>query len=295
MALAPKNNKWFGYGLYVILVALVLLYYLFPSQAVEDLVSSSLSRVEPHLGLKADSIRPWLPPGLKVSNGSIYLSTNPGQPIFSADSLYLRPQIFKLLKGSYNLDFSGTAYRGDVAGSLILEDQQGDVFNTELSLKDLDLGVYQLLAEELPHKLSGMFTGDIIYARDSANAVAQGTANLRLTDGQLQFEKPIFNIASVDLRKIEIDLELRDRNVTIVKGELSGTELNASLAGSIQLQPDIKNSELNLKGNLEPLAEFYRKYPEIRELLKTMKKRVKRGQYFFAITGTLGQPRLRLL
>ena len=35
--------------------------------------------------------------------------------------------------------------------------------------------------------------------------------------------------------------------------------------------------------------------PEIRELLKSMKKRVKRGQYFFAITGTLGEPRFRLL
>jgi len=71
--------------------------------------------------------------------------------------------------------------------------------------------------------------------------------------------------------------------------------MKASMTGSIQLQADIKLSQLNLKGALEPLAEFYKNYPEIRNLLKSMKKRVKRGQYFFAITGTLGEPRFRLL
>jgi hypothetical protein len=54
-------------------------------------------------------------------------------------------------------------------------------------------------------------------------------------------------------------------------------------------------SQINLTGTLEPLAEFYKNYPEIRELLKSMRKRVKRGQYFFAITGTLGEPRFKLL
>lgn len=295
MALASKNNRWLGYSLYVVLVALALLYFLFPSQEVESLISNSLSRVDPQLNFKAERIRPWLPPGLKVSNGSIYLSNTAAAPVFTIDSLYIRPRLFKLLNGKYNVDFSGKVYRGEVAGSFDLEDPQGEVFESELSIKGLDLGVYQFLAEKLQHKLTGIFNADVDYARDSANAAAHGNASLQLTGGQLQFQNPLFTITAIDLKKIEIGLELRNRNITIVKGELTGTEINASLAGSIQLQPDIENSELNLKGNMEPLAEFYRKYPEIRELLKTMNKRVKRGQYFFAITGTIGQPRFRLL
>jgi DNA polymerase I-like protein with 3'-5' exonuclease and polymerase domains len=61
------------------------------------------------------------------------------------------------------------------------------------------------------------------------------------------------------------------------------------------LQKDIRLSQLNLKGTLEPLAEFYKNYPEIRQLLKAMKKRVKRGQYYFTVTGTLGEPKFNLL
>ena len=90
-------------------------------------------------------------------------------------------------------------------------------------------------------------------------------------------------------------LELRNKVITVAKAELSGLEVKASITGSIQLQPDINQSQLNLKGTLEPLAEFYKKHPEIRELLKSMKKRVKRGQYFFAVTGTLAEPRFRML
>ena len=161
--------------------------------------------------------------------------------------------------------------------------------------EELDIGSYDLLAQKLQHKLTGMFSGNVVFGRDSANEAGNGSADLKLTDGQLLFENPIFGINSVDLQNIVLELELQNRNVTIVKGELTGPEMNAALAGSIQLQPDVKNSQLNLKGTLEPLPEFYRKYPEIRELLKSMKKRVKRGQYFFAITGTLDQPRFRLL
>ena len=90
-------------------------------------------------------------------------------------------------------------------------------------------------------------------------------------------------------------IKLSRRVITISKGELAGSEVNGTLTGSIQLQKDIRLSQLNLKGTLEPLAEFYKNYPEIRQLLKAMKKRVKRGQYFFTVTGTLGEPKFNLL
>ena len=47
MAFVPKNNKWLGYTLYVVFVTLLLLYYLFPDQAVVNLVDSGISRINP--------------------------------------------------------------------------------------------------------------------------------------------------------------------------------------------------------------------------------------------------------
>ena len=295
MADAAKNNKWLGYSLYVVLVGLLLLYYLFPAQAVEDLIDSSVSRVHPTFGFKADKIRPWLPPGLRISNGTVYLGESTGPAVFKADRLYVKPQILKLFSGKYNLQLSGTAYRSDIKGSLHLDAEKGATLESELFFENLDLGAYEVLTEKLQHRLTGMFSGSVFYTRDSANTTGNGKADLRLTAGQLVFENPVFGISSVDLQNIDLEMELRNRNITLIKGGMTGPEMNGSLAGSIQLQPDVKNSQLNLKGTLEPLAEFYRKYPEIRELLKTMNKRVKRGQYFFTITGTLSQPRFRML
>ena len=62
-----------GYALYVILVTLVLLYYLFPDQAVQEVVDNSISRINPELGFKADTISPWIPAGLRIKGGRIYL------------------------------------------------------------------------------------------------------------------------------------------------------------------------------------------------------------------------------
>jgi type II secretion system protein N len=295
MALAAKNKKWLWYTLYVVLVTLALLYYLFPAQAVEELVDNSISRIYPELGFKADRIGPWIPAGLRIHTGQIYLTDSSAPAVFKAESMYIGPQLLKLVRGVYNIDMSGTAYKGELNGSLFAKDDTGETFESELSFRDFDLAEYEFLAEKLKHRVLGKLSGDIDYAKDSPNSGGNGKVDLRLTDGQLQFQAPIFGIGSVDMQNIDLEVKLRDREITIVRAELAGSEVKASMTGSIQLQADINLSQLNLKGTLEPLAEFYKNYPEIRELLKSMKKRVKRGQYFFAITGTLGSPRFRLL
>lgn len=295
MASILKNKKWLGYTLYVILVTLLLLYFLFPAKAVEEFVDNSVGRINPDLGFRAQNIGPWIPAGLRIKEAQVYLGDAPVPAVFEAESIYLGPHILKLVKGEYSINLSGKAYNGKLKGLLQAKGNDGQLFDSELSFQDFDLGNYAFLVEKLKHKLTGKFSGEIVYTKDSANSGRNGKADLRLKDGQLQFQAPIFGIASVDLQNIDLEMELRDREITIVNAELSGPEVKASMTGSIQLQADLNSSQLNLKGTLEPLAEFYKNYPEIRELLKSMKKRVKRGQYFFAITGTLDEPRFRLL
>ena len=57
MASGTKNKKWFGYALYVVLVTIILLYYLFPAQPVEELLNNSVSRISPEFSFKAEKIR----------------------------------------------------------------------------------------------------------------------------------------------------------------------------------------------------------------------------------------------
>lgn len=293
MAFAAKNKKWLGYALYVVLVTLLLLYYLFPSQTVAEFVDNSVGRIDPAIGFKAGKIGLWIPVGIRISDAQIYLNDSPSPAVFKADRIYMKPQILPLITGKYSIDLSGSAYNGDISGWLDAKDEDVKTFESGLTFKNIDLAEYGFLKSNFPHSFMGRLSGDIEYSNNSAGG--NGKGDLRLSDGQLRFQAPIFGISAVDLQNIDLQLELRPGEVRIVKGQLSGSEVNATMSGSILLQENVSNSVLNLKGTLEPLAEFYKNYPEIRELLKSMRKRVKRGQYFFVITGTVNKPVFRLL
>ena len=300
MASGKKNKKWLGYALYVVLITIMLLYYLFPAQTVEEFMASSVSRINPEFGFKAEKLGPWIPPGIRITAGQFYLSSTEDEnaikvPAFRADSLYIGPQILKLARGEYSFDLDGKAYNGDIKGTLHLTGKNRDIAG-EMTFRDLVLADYNFLTEKFKHRVTGNLSGEIAYGNDSAgSARGSGRADLQLRDGQLQFKVPVFNISSLDLQSLKLEAKLGLREITIIKAELEGPEVNGSMTGSIQLHKDVRLSQLNLKGTLEPLAEFYRNYPEVRELLKAMRKRVKRGQYFFTVTGTLGEPEFRLL
>lgn len=296
MASGAKNRKWLGYILYVILVTLMLLYYLFPAEAVEKTLDSGIGRINPALGFQAKEIRLWLPAGLKIDGAQVSMQDGAVTPVFQADSLHIRPRILDAMGGNYGFDLSGRAYSGDMTGSFDSGGENGDLPAGEITFRDFDLAAYEPLAEIFRHTLTGKVSGTIVYGEGSGPGAAEkGRAALRLAHGQLELQAPVFGISAVDLLSVELDLTLRKREITVSRVELTGPEVKASLAGSIQLQTNIMFSQLNLKGSLEPLAEFYKNHPEIREMLKSMRKRAKRGQYSFTITGTLGEPRFRLL
>ncbi|MDX1775184.1 MAG: hypothetical protein R3297_01235, partial [Desulfobulbales bacterium] len=108
-----KNKKWLGYALYCVMVTLLLLYYLFPAQAVEDFIDDSVRGINPAFRFKAEKIEPWLPAGLQITSGKIHLDTITAPAVFTADNIYIEPKILQLIKGRQSFAMSGAAYRGD--------------------------------------------------------------------------------------------------------------------------------------------------------------------------------------
>ncbi|MBW2466503.1 MAG: type II secretion system protein GspN, partial [Deltaproteobacteria bacterium] len=206
------------------------------------------------------------------------------------------PHILQSLKGEYGFALHGKAYKGEIKSTFHFSGGGKHLSAGEINLIDIKLEDYSFLNENFTHRIVGSLSGEIVYDGKSSDKVGgSGRADLLLSDGLLLFKEPVLNVTSVDLKEIKLEAQLSRRVITIMKAELEGSEINGSMTGSIQLQKDIGRSQINLKGTLEPLAAFYKKYPEIREVLKTMKKRVKRGQYFFTLTGTLGNPKFKLL
>jgi type II secretion system protein N len=290
-----KDKKWLGYTLYVVLVTTALLYYLFPAQSAEEFLNSRVRRINQDLLFKAGNIKPWIPSGMRISGCNIFLG-NMNVPIFYADTFYVGPQILKFVKGEYVFDLQGMAYGGDLAGTIHFTDKNAGTVAGDLIFNDVLLQKYAFLTEKFEHRLIGRLSGEIVYDSDTAGKKGGGgRLELKLSDGQLQFKEPLFDIVSVDLQNIRMEAQLSRGELTITKAELNGSDVNGTMTGSILLHKDINLSQINLKGTLEPQAAFYQKYPDVRDLLKTVKKRVRRGQYSFAVTGTLGDPEFRLL
>lgn len=296
MTPASKNKKWLGYILYVVLVAVVLLYYLFPTQEIAGILDNSVRSINPALGFKAEKIGLQLPVGLSINDGEIYLNKAPKPAIFKADTLAVRPRVMQFLGGNYQFTLAGTAYKGELHGTFRASAGNKRTLESELTFKDMDLGGYDFLAGMFPPRITGKLRGDVQFSQDPAGVAAEnGKAHLQLSNGQLQFQAPIFGISAVDMQNIDLQMQLQRGKVLVDKAKLSGADVKGFMAGTIQLQPDIKQSQLDLMGTLEPTAEFYQSHPDIQELLKSMKKRVKRGQYFFKVTGTLAAPNFSLL
>lgn len=290
MASGTRNKKWLGYTLYVFCVTVVLLYFLFPAQVFEAALDSSIRRLNPEFNFKAEKIRPWIPAGLRVAAGSVYWGNKSVPAMFHADRMYIGPHVLEYLRGNNSIGLEGKAYNGEINGTLHFSGEDKRLSAGVINFSDMALSEYDFLNEYFIHRITGSLSGEIKYDSES-----QGKATLRLSDGRLQFQVPVLNIASVDLKEIKLEAQINRRVVTIMQAKLEGSEMKGSMTGSIQLQENIGQSQINLKGTLEPLAEFYKNYPEIREVLKTMKKRLKRGQYFFSLTGTLGNPKFKLL
>jgi type II secretion system protein N len=213
MAFAAKNKKWLGYTLYVVLVTLVLLYYLFPARAVEEFVDNSIRRINPALGFKAEKVRPWVPAGMRISGGQIYVNDSPASPVFKTDTMYIMARILKLIQGKYSFDLDGTAYSGEISGRFDSGDNNAETFDSELVFKDLDLAGYEFPAGRFQHKITGLVSGEIVYNNDSAGG--NGMAQLRLNNGRLQFQTPIFGINAIDLQNIDLELKLQNKRINI--------------------------------------------------------------------------------
>ena len=77
----------FAYLLYALLAVALFLILLFPDQAIKDYVDGRLATIDPSLRMVTKTIRPSLPPGLKMID--IDLNRGSGEAeIFTCDLSY---------------------------------------------------------------------------------------------------------------------------------------------------------------------------------------------------------------
>jgi type II secretion system protein N len=274
---------------------MALLYFRFPSDAVEDYFRARGERAQPPLALSVDRIGPLIPYGLKFAKTRVSLRDSPGSIILNADRISVRPSLLSLLGAKSDYSFSCAAYKGDTSGNIRLwQNEKARSVDTEIELTDVDLGEYAYLRELIGRTLKGTVSGTIVYNGQYKPILeGSGEANLSLSEGMVELAEPFLTLTSIDFDELEIDMVLNKRKIDVGRLEFKGKQLQGTLSGTITLRKDLAESVLSLSGTIEPFAALFESAEGIQETVAFLRGRIDQGTFTFMIEGTLGQPKIK--
>jgi len=289
-----KNKKCFGYIAYCMIVAVGLLYYRFPSDALRDYVQIRANNLDTPFFLSVDGLKPWLPFGLKLGQTEISLKDKPDIKLFRTDSLLVRPEAWSFLRGRGTYYFECLAYGGDLKGCIRFKKNSISApFNTEIELKNIRIGNHKYLRYPIGRYVDGILRGTIHYSGQYKNLMdGAGEANLTLQDGRVELLLPILTLGSIEFSEAKIDMALKERKIDLARFELKGPELKGTLSGTIGLKKRFARSTLELEGTIEPFASFFKGTEGVSSTMRFFKQRLRKGALSFVIHGTLGEPKI---
>ena len=292
-----KHKKWFGYSFYGILLTLALLYYRFPSDALQDYLKATLVRINPQILVSIGKVSPSFPFGIKLMETQLSLKEEPEILFFRANSFFIRPHLWSFLQGQSNYQFKCQAYGGTLKGSVhFLNNRLEAPFNTSMTLKNIHVDKNTFLPNIIDGHLEGVLEGTIRYSgQNNLMREGMGEANLRLSSGSTDLLQPILSLESLDFKDFFIKVVLKKQIIDLSNTELKGASMHGMLSGFISLKEEFSKSSLDLRVTIEPFADIIKNLGRDGDSLQSFKQRLKRGKLSFIIRGTIGDPSVKLI
>lgn len=253
MSLLKKKALWFT--LYGILITMVFLYLLFPS----DIVRSKLEETFNASGfiVKMESLRPALPWGLKMKEITMR-SASSADSLFKGDLLDVQLNPLSFFQKHTSLGLSGKAYRGKFDGRVGLDSlsQMYPIKEGNLNFQNIDLAGCAFIQTLLAKEMTGSAKGNLSYisAREISGK-GSGTIALLINKGTYPLAEPFLGLKRIDFDRGEIKAQWNNGNLKMEKLEIAGNQINCSFKGEITLADNFKLSQLNLTGVLEILGQ----------------------------------------
>ncbi len=110
-----KGKQRYLFILYILAIALVFSYLLFPSAAMKEYLAAQVIKVNPTYHLNIATLTPSLPPGFLLKGVQLFQQNG---LVFTADSLKVSPKWLSLFSSKRGLKFRGKAYQGELNGVL---------------------------------------------------------------------------------------------------------------------------------------------------------------------------------
>lgn len=292
-----RSKKYFGYAFYIILLTVGLLFYRFPSDAYRDYFQTITNNINPQFLLLIEKIHPSFPFGLNLLRPKLSLRADPNIRVFIAENLFIRPDLRSFLKEESIYYFDCLAYDGDLKGNIrFTKTGTKTPFSTSIELENICIDDFSRLSDLIEGNIRGILGGSITYGGNYNFLIdGIGEANLRISDGHMEFLYPILSFKSIDFDEILIKMSLGNRAIDIASVELKGQVIHGALSGTVSLKKEVSQSRLNLKGTIMFLASLDERNKDAFETLGPFLKNLKRNRFSFIIQGTLTEPRLRFI
>ena len=246
------KNKIIWLTIYAIGVTFVFLYLLFPSVLVKEQLEATASAAG--FVLRAESLHPSLPLGVKLQDLTLRLSSKPADVIFRGELLDLQVNPVSLFRKHKTIHFRGKAYRGifDGRAGFLSPAQTNLPVEGKINFQDIDLARYSLTGFPLFKGMTGLLRGSVFYIIDEATGQkSAGTLSIYLSRGAYPLTEAFLGMNRIEFDRGEIQAQLKNGSVVLTKFEFYGTRMNCLLNGSISLSDRLDESRLNLTGVLE--------------------------------------------
>jgi type II secretion system protein N len=291
-----KPKRFLGYLIYFICITAVLLYCLFPSDAVVDYLQVKAQSLNPSLSISIDRIKPWPLLKLRFTNVQVLQRGQPEIKLFEAETLVVRPHVGSFLKGTRSCNFGCAAYGGAIKGKASLNGSAANPLNAEVELEAIRIGEYKDLRNLIGRSVDGVLSGTISYAGPGQEVLnGAGEANLRLVDGRIELLSPLLTLESIEYSEVTIAMVLNRKRINLTRVNLEGPMLKGTVSGIIRLQAELETSNLDLKGTIEPFPGLFEQAEGAQSVAKFFRGRLRQGALPFRIRGTIAHPRITFI
>lgn len=249
-----NTRQYFLYTIYGIMVTVIFIYVLFPSETVKAYLIQGLNRSNPDLSMTIDRIKPVFPPGIKLSAIDLYRS---GKSLMDVGQITIRPKYLSLFGENQSANFTGDVYGGNFKGTAVLLTREPEpVRPMEINADFSGIQIEQIPFFEtvFKRKISGRLQGKVLYkGKELAGTL---TGNIILADSTIALPTSVFNLDHLTFESIEADLAFQSQMLQVKNCTLTGQQVKGSFSGFIRINTPFKESGINLSGTFKPQPSF---------------------------------------
>jgi len=244
------KRNWFLYSLYAVVLAGIFVYYLFPAERLKTFVVLQANRIYPAGRVSVDTAGLVFPPGVRLH--TVRLDHAAG-PVLLADDVAIYPHLKSLLSDRKVFSFQMTAHEGLVSGTAEMQGRQ--VVSVDAVVSGMNLSGIPVLQQLSAGRIEGILAATIAYA---AGVGKPETVNAAVDIRQMAVAlmPPFLGLDHVRFEKVHADALLRNQRLEVSRIDLTGDQIEGTLAGTASLSQDLMQSVVNMSGTIMPQKQF---------------------------------------